>query len=551
MKKLTDNELISKFQAVHGDVYDYSRLNYKGFSSPVTIGCRIHGDFFQRVDSHLSGQGCPKCGRESRYVSDCSFVERARKVHGDRYDYSRLGLHGMGGKVSIICREHGEFKQRAADHLKGHGCPACAGLVPVDFSSFLARAKKKHGDRYDYSKVKYIDFTTPVEVVCPLHGSFMVSPKDHVYSGICPKCSKTANYNTLGFVTRALKVHGNLYSYAGSQYINNSTPVRIWCREHGYFWQTPSDHLQGKGCPFCGGSHSKIEHEVKAFLEKHGQTVELGAKFGSSEFDLLLPKRNMAFEFNGVLWHTAVYSPIKPYRTGLVPGYHKYKTDVAASCGFKLYHIWEDVNPEVVKSLIASKLGFCKKLYARKLRPQLVPQQVANLFYAKTHRQGVAGGGLFDIGLLDDSGAIQCCMQFKKHSEGAELSRFSSRCGFQVIGGLSRLFSHAVLFLKQNGISHVVSYCDRDLSPDWKDTGYSKLGFKFEGFCGLVLSYYVHKPFYKYSRGIYNRRLFQKPRLKTLFPHSYSDAKTEHQILAENGVYPLYNSGMWKFSLDI
>jgi hypothetical protein len=142
-------------------------------------------------------------------------------------------------------------------------------------------------------------------------------------------------------------------------------------------------------------------------------------------------------------------------------------------------------------------------------------------------------------------------MQFKKHSEGAELSRFSSRCGFQVVGGLSRLLSHAAPMLRQKGISHVVSYCDRDLSPDWRDTGYSRIGFRFEGFCGLVLSYYVHRPFFKYARGVYNRRLFQKPRLKILFPHSYSDKKTEHKILAENGIYPLYNSGMWKFSLDL
>jgi hypothetical protein len=342
-----------------------------------------------------------------------------------------------------------------------------------------------------------------------------------------------------------------LYGYCGVKYINNLHPVHIWCRKHGYFWQVPSDHLQGKGCPFCGGSHSRIEYDVKAFLERRNYAVVLGAKLGSSEFDLYLPARRVGFEFNGVYWHTAVYSPVEGRSAGYSPGYHKYKTDMAVSYGVKLYHLWDDVNPSVMKSIIASKLGFSRKVYARKLKVRLVPRKVADLFYMQTHRQGASGGGLFDIGLVDDSGAVQCCMQFKKHSEGAELSRFSSRCGYQVIGGLSRLLKYSISKLKVLGFSHVVSYCDRDLSPDWKDTGYFKLGFKFDGFCGLVLSYYVHKPFSRYARGMYNRRLFQKPRLKVLFPKSYSDNKTEHQILAENGVYPVYNSGMWKFSLDI
>ena len=115
--------------AVHGNKYDYSQSVYSGMHKKLTIVCPIHGPFEQEAHSHLKGQGCPKCGIESRSRkrSDTkeTFIEKARKVHGDKYDYSNVEYNGPFNNVRIICQKHGEFLQKAYLHLDGCGCQKC------------------------------------------------------------------------------------------------------------------------------------------------------------------------------------------------------------------------------------------------------------------------------------------------------------------------------------------------------------------------------------------------------------------------------------------
>ena len=115
--------------AVHGNKYDYSQSVYSGMHKKLTIVCPIHGKFEQEAHSHLKGQGCPKCGLESRSRkrSDTkeTFIEKAKKVHGEKYDYSKVEYIGSQDKVSIICPEHGEFLVKPYLHIQGQGCPKC------------------------------------------------------------------------------------------------------------------------------------------------------------------------------------------------------------------------------------------------------------------------------------------------------------------------------------------------------------------------------------------------------------------------------------------
>jgi len=128
MPKLTTEEFIAKAKAVHGDRYDYSKVEYAGNKGKVCIICREHGEFWQEARMHLSGCGCPICaGRKKLRTSD--FVKKARSVHGDKYDYSKAEYKGNTEKVCIICPEHGEFWQSAANHLNGRGCPKCGFIV--------------------------------------------------------------------------------------------------------------------------------------------------------------------------------------------------------------------------------------------------------------------------------------------------------------------------------------------------------------------------------------------------------------------------------------
>lgn len=129
MRKLTTKEFISKAKAVHGDKYDYSKSVYVDSRSPVLIVCPVHGAFHQRAAAHLVGYGCNQCAMEYRHrsatKSQLDFLQRARAVHGERYDYSKALYTRATDKICIICPEHGTFWQKAISHIRGGGCPKC------------------------------------------------------------------------------------------------------------------------------------------------------------------------------------------------------------------------------------------------------------------------------------------------------------------------------------------------------------------------------------------------------------------------------------------
>lgn len=123
--RLTLSDFISKSKVQHGDGYEYDKVIYVDNTSMVTITCKKHGDFTQRAASHLAGCGCKKCFTESSRLSTEAFVKKAKDVHGDTYDYSRVDYKGRAKHVEIICRKHGSFWQRAETHWAGNGCQLC------------------------------------------------------------------------------------------------------------------------------------------------------------------------------------------------------------------------------------------------------------------------------------------------------------------------------------------------------------------------------------------------------------------------------------------
>ena len=188
-KKKTKEEFIASAREVHGDKYDYSKVEYVCALTKVCIICPEHGDFWQEANSHLRGQGCPKCKYEKQSSSTEEFIQKAHKVHGDKYDYSKVEYDGYKTKVCIICPKHGEFWQTPNSHLNGNGCPKCKGEKQTcTTDEFIAKAKKIHGDKYDYSKVEYVNNHTKVCIICPEHGEFWQIPSSHLQGKGCPKC---------------------------------------------------------------------------------------------------------------------------------------------------------------------------------------------------------------------------------------------------------------------------------------------------------------------------------------------------------------------------
>lgn len=149
-----------------------------------------HGVFEVRPDHLRNGHGCPKCC--NRYLSTNDWVKMARKIHGDEYDYSKVEYFNNKKKVCIICPKHGEFWQAPYSHIAGCGCPKCNGGVLFDQNDFISRACEVHGNKYDYSKFVYVNANTEGVIICPIHGEFSQTPYLHVNRQHgCPMCKSS------------------------------------------------------------------------------------------------------------------------------------------------------------------------------------------------------------------------------------------------------------------------------------------------------------------------------------------------------------------------
>ena len=194
-KKLTTEEFIEKARKVHGDKYDYSNVEYINAKTKVEIICSIHGIFWQNPHDHLNKAGCSYCANEHRNdnsrLTTKEFIKRAKEVHGDKYDYSNAEYKGANIKLKIICPAHGIFEQTPSKHLnRKHGCPICSGQY-MDTNLFVQKARKVHGDKYDYSNTNYFNTNTKVKIICPIHGTFEQIPSDHLQSKGCPRCKSS------------------------------------------------------------------------------------------------------------------------------------------------------------------------------------------------------------------------------------------------------------------------------------------------------------------------------------------------------------------------
>ena len=273
-RRLSKKEFISRAKETHGDKYDYSKVEYVNFATRVCIVCQEHGEFWQTPANHLGGNGCPKCSGTEKLTAE-EFIERSRDVHGDKYDYSKVEYVNTDTKVCIVCPVHGEFWQRPAKHLKGQGCPKCSGKTKLTAEEFIERSRDVHGDRYDYSKVVYANAKTDVRIVCPLHGEFWQAPYSHLSGNGCPKCAGKKKMTTEGFIEKAREVHGDRYDYSKVEYVNSTTKVCIVCQEHGEFWQTSASHLGGNGCPKCSGNKKLTTEEfIDKAREVHGDRYD-------------------------------------------------------------------------------------------------------------------------------------------------------------------------------------------------------------------------------------------------------------------------------------
>lgn len=306
-KRKTTEQFIEEAAQIHGDKYDYSKTEYVGKDNKVCIICPTHGEFWQNAKNHLKGIGCQKCN--NKVIDTESFIEKARKVHGNKYDYSKAEYKNAKSDICIICPTHGEFWQNSHSHLNGSGCQQCGRNSQIkkrslSYEEFICKARQVHGCKYDYSKVEYKNYNTDICIICPIHGEFWQSPRKHLSGHGCRKCAGNEVLTTNDFINKAMDVHGNKYKYLKSEYTTSSKKLVVTCQKHGDFLITPNNHLRGKGCPIC--KESSLERKVRIFLEDNNIEYFYQKKFdwlgvgrNSQKIDFYLPKHNIAIECQG------------------------------------------------------------------------------------------------------------------------------------------------------------------------------------------------------------------------------------------------------------
>ncbi len=300
------DKFTEKADLVHGiNAYDYSSVVYIDSKTKVKIICHQHGEFEQIPNSHLSGNGCPKCGDilvglKCKHTTEI-FREKGDKVHDFRYDYTKVDYVNNNTPVIIICKEHGEFKQLPNNHLAGQNCSKCSDRYTMSEEEFKDKCSLLNNNLYDYSSVKYVNSSSMVEIICKEHGSFIQKASNHVnLKQGCPKCYGL-NKTTEDFIKESNLVHGDDFVYTKTQYKSAKEHVIIICKKHGEFKQTPSHHLSGQGCPIC--KSSKGERKVRDYLTDRGILFEHHYKFEdlyNHEFDFYIPSLNLCIEYDGV-----------------------------------------------------------------------------------------------------------------------------------------------------------------------------------------------------------------------------------------------------------
>lgn len=601
-KKSSTQDFINKSLKIHSNRYNYDKVVYTNSITKIIITCKEHGDFQTIPNSHLhSKSGCPKCGtiesHDKQRLNIDVFIERSREKHGYKYSYNFLKIKSLNSKVDIFCNIHGKFSIKAQSHLNGVGCRICyLDSIKGSIDDLKEKSIKKYGDIYDYSRFKYLDNKTKSIVMCLKGHESKISAnrilstnfkcqscrnedyfnkwnfklneiKGFNYSFIkgekinitCLKCNKEfvrkssehfrlknciycdpKRYTKDIFIRKSKEIHSDTYNYSLVEYISSEDKIKLICKKGHIIHQKVNNHLRGTGCPKCN-RFDKKEISVLDFIKlNYNGYIDISNRkiLKGKELDIYLPDLNLAFEFNGLYWHSESFKE---------KDYHLNKTKECLNKGIQLIHIWEDDwdnKQDIVKSIILNKLGKnTKKIYARKCEiKEIYDNKIIRDFLEENHIQGFVGSKV-KLGLYYNNELVSL-MTFgnlrrnlgQKSKEGSyELLRFCNKLNTSVIGGASKLFKY---FIKNYNFKEIISYSDNSRSNGnlYKVLGFQLLKNTISNYYWVVES--VRK----------NRFNFRKDKL---IKKGYDPNKTEIEIMNELGYYRIFDCGSIKWIYSI
>lgn len=539
---------IKKAKLKHGEKYDYSKVEYVDSKTKVCIICPEHGEFWQTPAAHVRGNSCPKCANNKRgdtfRLTQDEFIKKARNIHGNKYDYSKVRYKNASTEVEIICSKHGSFFQTPMLHMYGHGCPKCAGRG-LSREESMKRFREVHGNKYDYSESNIGKYSEKIKIICPEHGEFWQTPSKHLMGEGCPECSKhLRGVNTRmtkeEFLQRAKEIHGDKYDYSLVEFYNTYTKVKIKCPNHGVFEQFPYDHINGHGCPKCALQISNGEDTIYKFLcEKLGKDKvvrrERGILENRKEIDIFIPDLKIGIEYNGLYWHSE--------DGGKNKWYHYDKTTLAEKNGIRLIQIFEDElkdKPDIVFSKLSYLIGKndnLPKLSARNCRITEIDYKTAKAFLNENHIQGAAKSTIY-LGAFFLNTMVGVMSFIREKDDRWILNRFAVENKFICRGIGGKLFKY---FTRHYRAVEVKSFADRRWTTDKENNFYIKVGFKLVS---------LSSPEYRYiSKTNPTERIhkfnFRKKEVCRKYHLPYE--MTESEMVKKIGLTKIWDCGLYKY----
>ena len=462
------------------------------------------------------------------------FLARAGSIWEGRWDYSKTNYEKSNGRVVITCPEHGDFEQIAASHLrKSVGCARCASSgSKYTTSDFISRSKEVWGDRWDYSQTTYTNRRTHVKVSCPTHGEFTQLPDYHWLGKVgCPQCSGRSR-SIEDYIPKFKEVWGERWDYSKTVYLGGSTKASFLCPLHGEFTQLLWDHSVGfVGCTGCSSvGTSNYEGQVADFIKSLGIQIQRSRRdlLGTTrmELDVFVPEKGVAFEFNGLYYHSEKFKD---------SDYHHTKFKLAEGAGIKLIQIWEDDwrdQQEIVKNHIQQVLEVSTllKIPARKTEIFTPSSARAKEFFNAYHIQGFIGASVY-LGLSYE-GTVVALAAFKRQGQGYLLTRYATSANVQ--GGHSKLVSH---FERNYDYTHLTTFADLTFGSG---NLYKKTGWVEDKFMSPDYSY-IEKGKRRHKFGYRLKRFREDPALK------YEEGMTERELAKLNGLLRVHDAGKIRF----
>lgn len=505
-KRLTDEERIAKFHEAHNSYYLYDRMVYIGPRDPIEIGCPEHGYFWQSCNTHMSGSGCPECGKKKtleKHLSNNirksqdspnkiydlkSFIQICSKIHNNKFGYLKSVYTGYNKKIIITCPIHGEFETTPRTHFKGHECKKCS----IENSRHkIAEGKKAIGLATD----------------------------------------------TSSFIFKAKKVHSKSkygITYGDSIYVNSKTPLILNCPIHGQFYQAPDKHLVGHSCPKCRVGDSSIERKVSEILDSIGVKYVPKERFKQEsktmELDFFIPDKNIGIEVNGCFVHSS--GRMKKARS-----YHREKREFFSKLGIRVIFIWSDElrnGEDLIISYLKNTLVKTNiTIYARNCSLREITNAESNAFLNSNHILRSAGKQKTCLGLFFQE-ELLCVMTFNPSYGKNTLTRMANKLGHNVVGGFSKLLYH---WRKNNPSEDLISFIDMD-----KFTGhtYFKNGFIEDGMAETL--------WYVKNDTRHSKFKFRKNKLRNTLKN-FDESKTEKENCRIHNIFQAWNSGTMRVRL--